>query len=71
MTETHLFVIIIAIFWLSWGARLTENFETEIKELPTWRSLVLQAVLIFGAGFFCIEEVLEILIDEIIGNEEE
>lgn len=63
--------IIIACFWLSWGERLISNFEEEVEELPLWRSLVLQAVLFLGAGFFCIEEVLEILIDWVVGDEEE
>lgn len=69
MSETWLFILIVGAWWVTWGARLMENFEKEIDELPLWRSVALQLVLIFGAGFFCIEELLEILIDEIIGDE--
>ena len=70
LNENQLFGIIVACFWLYWGERLISNFAEEIEELPWWRSLVLQAILLLGAGFFCIEEMLEILIDWVIGDEE-
>lgn len=63
--------LLIATGWIYWGSRLIDNFSEELDKLDRWRGLLLQAVLTLGAGFFFIEEMLEILIDVIVGEEEE
>jgi TRAP-type C4-dicarboxylate transport system permease small subunit len=70
MTETELFLIIVVGLWLYWGLRLVENFTEELESLPLWKDFMVQAILMFGAGFFFIEEMLEILIDVLIGDED-
>ena len=70
MTEIELFLIIIVGLWLYWGLRLVDNFTEELEKVPLWKDFAVQAVLMLGAGFFFIEELLEILIDALIGDEE-
>ena len=70
MTEVGLLVIIAVVLWLNWGMRLVENFEEELEQVSLWRNFAVQAILMFGAGFFFIEEMLEILIDILIGEED-
>ena len=62
--------ILIVIFSLLWGGILIGNFEEEIEGLPWYKAWLLEFVLITGAIFFFVEEMLEIIVDEIIGGEE-
>lgn len=70
MTEVGLFIIIAVALWLNWGMRLVENFEEELEQVSLWKNIAIQAILMFGAGFFFIEEMLEILIDTLIGEDD-
>ena len=62
-------IVLLALWaWVAW--QLLENFNDEIERLETWRSVLLQFVLVIFAPIFFAEEMLEILIDYIIGDEE-
>lgn len=62
-------VILLALWvWAAW--QLLQNFQEDIDRLEAWRSVLLQFVLAIFAPIFFVEEMLEILIDWIIGDEE-
>ena len=62
-------VVLLALWaWVAW--QLLENFNDEIEQLETWRSVLLQFVLVIFAPIFFAEEMLELLVDYIIGDEE-
>ena len=69
MTEETLAILIGIVCWLYWGLRLIDNFENELEELNFGQGVIICLILLFGAGFFFIEEVLEILIDIVAGEE--
>ena len=62
-------IMILICCWIMIANGLLDNFDKEIQELPLWRSVLLEFVLVLGAPIFFIEELLEIVIDEIIGEE--
>lgn len=63
-------IIILMIVWIWVAYNLLGNFAADLEELPWWRREILTCVLITFAPIFFAEELLEILIDYIIGNEE-
>lgn len=71
MTDLQLLLVIVVGVWLTWASRILENFEEDFEEVSWWRGTLVQLVVIFGAGFFMIEEVLEIVIDWLLEEEEE
>lgn len=70
MTDLQLLLVIVVGVWLTWASRILENFEEDFEEVSWWRGTLVQLVVIFGAGFFMIEEVLEIVIDWLLEEEE-
>ena len=63
-------IIILLVLWIWVASKLLDNFQQDIDRLETWRSVLLQLVLAIFAPIFFTEEMLEILIDWIIGDEE-
>ena len=63
-------IIILLVLWIWVAFKLLENFQEDIDRLETWRSVLLQFILVVFAPIFFAEEMLEILIDYIIGDEE-
>lgn len=64
-------IIILVIVWAWVAYNLLGNFAADLEELPWWRREILTCVLIVFAPIFFVEELLEILVDVIIGREEE
>lgn len=64
-------IIILVIVWVWVAYNLLGNFAADLEELPWWRREILTCVLITFAPIFFAEELLEILVDVIIGWEEE
>ena len=64
-------IYLILVGWAWIAATITNNFEEDFKILPFGRKILLGVVLLIFAPVFFIEEMLEILIDEIIGDEGE
>ena len=64
-------IIILVIVWAWVAYNLLGNFAADLEELPWWRREILPCVLIIFAPIFFSEELLEILVDVIIGREEE
>lgn len=65
--------IIIALLLAGWAwiaSMLLDNFEEDIARLPTGRRIALICVLVIFAPIFFWEEILEIVVDEIIGGGE-
>lgn len=62
--------MIIICFWFYMAIQLVQNFEGDLENLSWWRVLVLEGILVFFAPIFLIEEILEMIIDWVIGDEE-
>ena len=54
---------LLMIVWAFWAWRLIDNFDEDLRTLPWYKEIALTAILVLGAPFFMIEELLEILID--------
>ena len=63
-------IVILLALWVLVAWQLLENFQEDIDKLEAWRQVLLQLVLVIFAPIFFAEEMLEILIDCIIGDEE-
>ena len=61
----------VAVAWATIAAMIMNNFNKDLARLSKWRSVALHVVILVFAPVFFIEELLEILIDVIIGGEEE
>ena len=57
---------LIMIIWAFWAWRLIDNFDEDLRTLPWYKEIALALILILGAPFFMIEEILEILIDMLL-----
>lgn len=57
---------LIMIVWAFWAWRLIDNFDEDLRTLPWYKEIALALILILGAPFFMIEEILEILIDMLL-----
>ena len=64
-------IYLILIGWAWIAATITNNFAEDFKVLPFGKQILLGVILLIFAPVFFIEEMLEILIDEIIGDEGE
>ena len=54
---------------MTWASRILENFEEDFEEVSWWRGTLVQLVVILGAGFFMVEEILEIVIDWLLDGD--
>ena len=63
------FVLMIIWAVVSWV--LLANFAEDRERISPWRRILLELTLIIGAPIFFAEELLEILVDEIIGDEDD
>ena len=61
----------VAAVWAIIAAMIMNNFNDDLVRLSKWRSVALHIVILIFAPVFFIEELLEILVDVIIGEEEE
>lgn len=66
-----IWAVVLALGWTIIASKIVDNFAADLERLPLWRQVALQAVILVFAPVFFIEELLEILIDEIIGEEEQ
>lgn len=64
-------IILLLLLWAWVAYNLLGNFAADLEVLPWWRREILTCVLITFAPIFFAEELLEILVDVIIGQEEE
>ena len=60
---------IFVILWAAWAWKLIDNFSEDLKELVWWKEILLALILILGAPFFMVEEILEIAIGLILGED--
>ena len=63
--------IVIAILWFFVSWQLLANFTEEREALPIGRRILLELTLMIFALVFFAAELLEILVDEIIGDEDD
>ena len=61
--------ICVFVAWATWAWRILKNFEEDIEKMSLWRIVALVVIVTFGAGFFVIEDLLEILLDLVVGGE--
>ena len=59
---------LILIIWLLLAFKLISNFWETFEEIGWLEQLCLMLILTFGAPFFFIVEILEFLIDLILGE---
>ena len=57
------------VAWATWAWRILKNFEEDIEKMSLWRIVALVLIVTFGAGFFVIEDLLEILLELVVGQE--
>ena len=62
---------LIMIIWAFWAWRLIDNFDEDLRTLPWYKEIALVLILVLGAPFFMIEEILEILIDMLLEENNE
>ena len=67
----EILVCVLAVAWAMIASRIMDNFAEDLPKLSKWRFLVLHMVVLIFAPVFFIEELLEIAIDLIIGEEEQ
>ena len=60
----------VAVAWATIAAMIMNNFNSDLARLSKWRSVALHIVVLIFAPVFFIEELLEIVIDWIIGEQE-
>lgn len=57
---------LLMIVWAFWAWRLIDNFDEDLRALPWYKEIALTVILVLGAPFFMVEEILEILIDMLL-----
>ena len=62
---------VLAVIWAMIASKIMDNFAEDLPTLSKWRFWVLHMVVLIFAPVFFIEELLEIAIDLIIGEEEQ
>ena len=65
------FLCVLVVAWATIASKIMDNFAADLPKLSKWRFWVLHIVVLIFAPVFFIEELLEILIDCIIGEEEQ
>lgn len=65
-----IWVVILVLGWAMIASKIVDNFAADLENMSLWRRVALQAVILVFAPVFFIEELLEILIDWIIGDDE-
>ena len=64
-------VMAIMIIWAVLGARLVWDNAEILNSLSVWRSAVAIVILAVGAPAFFLSDFLEVLLDMIMGKEDE
>lgn len=64
-------VCVLAVIWAMIASKIMDNFAEDLPKLSKWRFMALHMVVLIFAPVFFIEELLEIAIDLIIGEEEQ
>lgn len=64
-------IVVLMLIWAGWAWRLIDNFDEELRTLPWYKEIPLALILILGAPFFMVEEILEILIDMLLEENSE
>ena len=64
-----IWAIVLVLGWAIKASKMVDNFAADLERMPLWRQVALQAVILVFAPVFFIEELLEILIDVIIGDD--
>ena len=64
-----IWAIVLVLGWAIIASKIVDNFAADLERMPLWRQVALQAVILVFAPVFFIEELLEILIDVIIGDD--
>ena len=67
----EILVCVLVVAWAVIASKIMDNFAEDLPKLSRWRFWALHAVVLIFAPVFFIEELLEIAIDEIIGEEEQ
>lgn len=62
---------LLMIVWAFWAWRLIDNFDEDLRALPWYKEIALTVILVLGAPFFMVEEILEILIDMLLEEDDE
>ena len=60
-------MILLLCLWAWVASQLINNFEEDLEQLSLGRRMLLYTILFVFAPVFFTEEILEIIIDEIIG----
>ena len=66
----EIFLSVLVVAWAVITSKIMDNFASDLPQLNWWRFWALHAVVLIFAPVFFIEELLEIVIDWIIGEEE-
>jgi hypothetical protein len=61
---------VLAVIWAMIASKIMDNFAEDLPKLSKWRFWALHIVVLIFAPVFFIEELLEIVIDWIIGEEQ-
>ena len=67
----EILVCVLAVVWAMIASKIMDNFAEDLPKLSKWRFFALHMVVLIFAPVFFIEELLEIAIDWIIGEEEQ
>ena len=67
----NIWLCVLAVAWATIASKIVDNFAADLEKMSLWRRILLQTVILVFAPVFFIEELLEILIDVIVGGEEE
>lgn len=66
--EVLLCVLVVA--WAIIASKIMDNFAEDLPKLSKWRFWALHIVVLIFAPVFFIEELLEIVVDKIIGEKQ-
>ena len=66
-----IFLCVLAVIWAVIASKIMDNFAADLPQLNWWRFWVLHIMVLIFTPVFFIEELLEIAIDWIIGEEEQ
>lgn len=66
----EILICVLAVVWAMIASKIMDNFAEDLPKLSKWRFWALHIVVLIFAPVFFIEELLEIAIDLIIGEEQ-